>query len=354
MGNDPRPAAADENLSTRLSSLGFKLAFVFVALAFSYYFTVLRFQLSKPSIASRYSLLALLTYTADLPFQYRVLPIWIMRLIAGYLPDFSLPAGVWISHAAALKFARAAIMVEFVSVLATLFAFRYYMKLLLGGARSAALATLSLLVALPFVYLLPRYHALWFPSDLPALLFFLLGIICLYKRAWGYFYLIFLVGTFNRETTILLTFVYLVTAIGKDRKARIAWHCAAQVVLWLSVKYLLYRLFGSNPTEGGKFFEQHFIYNLHLISEPQHWGLFLSLGGFAWIPAVLGYRQIESDFVRRALLVTIPFLIAALIVGIILEMRIYGELLAVLLPAAVLAIKGMIIRDNRTRTASDA
>lgn len=59
----------------------------------------------------------------------------------------------------------------------------------------------------------------------------------------------------------------------------------------------------------------------------------------SWLLAVIGYRQIEDALVRRSLLVAIPWFIVMLFVGVIIELRIFGELLPIFLSAALLVLQ---------------
>jgi len=167
------------------------------------------------------------------------------------------------------------------------------------------------------------------------------------------YYMVFAAGCFNRETILFLALVYLATAWRNSETGNALVHFGAQVLIWAFAKLVLLKLYGSNPSEGGAFFESHFVHNLSVLSDPRNYGLILSCAGFAWIPAIAGYRLIRSEFVRRAFLVTIPFIISAVLVGSVLEMRIYQELLPLVLPAAILGMEGLLAHGTPTESGAN-
>jgi hypothetical protein len=315
-------------------------AFILLACQFAYYFTILRFQLDAEY--GRCTLAQLTTYRADLPFQYRVLTIWIINLLSGFIPPFHVAEQLWITQNVPAGIARAAIALEFASVLGVLLAFRYYLLRFFRDTLAGSLMSMSLFLALPWVYLLPRYAPYWAPYDIPALLITILGLICLSRKWRAAYYCVFLVGTFNRETTLVLTLAYALEAFGRERTRTIAMHSLSQFAVWAGVKYLLFTMYGSNPTEGGSLFEEHLAANLTLLRNPKSYPLFLSAVAIWWLPALAGYRLIRERFVKRAFLAALPFLGAAMLVGSILEVRIFGEMLAFVLPAGILALRGLM------------
>ena len=56
----------------------------------------------------------------------------------------------------------------------------------------------------------PMFRYTSFLYDFPLLFLFTLGLIFLFKKDWKYFILFFLIGCFNKETTILLTLIFYI------------------------------------------------------------------------------------------------------------------------------------------------
>jgi hypothetical protein len=86
----------------------------------------------------------------------------------------------------------------------------------------------TILLALPFNLL----YTYWYPNDIPAVLFFTLGLIAFYRRSWPWYYLLFVVATLNRETTLFLTFLFVVTNLDRLSLKQLAGHTAVQLFIW--------------------------------------------------------------------------------------------------------------------------
>ena len=208
----------------------------------------------------------------------------------------------------------------------------------------SAVLAFTLFLVLPFNYVLPRTAPFWYPSDMPAILFFTLGLVFLYKQNWPMYYTVFLIAAFNRETICFLTFVYLFTSIGRRKPTVMLLHCGAQLLLWLVIKYILYRLYSSNPGVG--FFETQLSANIGFLLTLKRYPFFLSSMGFILIPIMLYFRLIDDYFVRRSLFVGIPFFLAMMYVGDIWELRIYGELLPIMLLASLIILKELTLKKS--------
>ncbi|MDD5550607.1 MAG: hypothetical protein PHS34_04980 [Candidatus Omnitrophica bacterium] len=178
---------------------------------------------------------------------------------------------------------------------------------------------------------------------MPSILFFTLGLILLYKKDWSKYYILFIVATFNKETACFLTFIYLFTAIGKTKPGKIAFHCFLQLVIWLAIKYFLYRLYAANPGPG--LFEinnidinvSHLTRNVAWLLNLRNYPIvFFKSMGFIWVPTLLGYSLIKDEFIKRSLWVVFPFLGGMMFVANIYELRIYGEIIPLVLTAFLL------------------
>ena len=102
-----------------------------------------------------------------------------------------------------------------VNIFLLILAFRYYITLFIKDRALNSLFSFLILFILPFHFFFPRpyYPNYWY--DTPSILFFTLGLIAMYKRKWMIYYFIFIIATFNRETTCFLTVIYLFTSFGK-------------------------------------------------------------------------------------------------------------------------------------------
>lgn len=307
--------------------------FLFLAAAFiiAVYFTNLRFIFSKE--AERATLYSLIEGNADIPFQYRALVPWIV----GFLYRLNLP------------FLDSPIrlfqIVEFLSVFFLIIAFRSYISLFIKNDIIASLFSFSMVFILPFNYIFYSRNcgALYYPSDIPSILFFTIGLILIYRKNLLIYYPLFIIATFNRETTIFLTLIYLFTSIERNKIIPVLSHCFFQAVIWLLIKKYLAVLYADN--QGPGLFLDTFFMNLSIIANPAKVGLIASSFGFIWIAVIFYLKLITDKFIKRSLLVVVPFLFGMFIVGAITELRIYGELTPVILSAFLLIIKNLLHFD---------
>jgi hypothetical protein len=297
--------------------LGF--VYVVIIVLLSCYFTMLRFDFRlNPKMHD--ILFSILSYSGETPHQYRILFPWLANLL--------------VTNGPAPLRVLALIDACFLCLLG--FAFRYYLSLFSEGRVWPTLLSLALFYVLPFSFLLPRTMP-FFPSDVPSILFFTLGLAFLYRERMAPYYLLFAVASLNRETTCFLTVVYVLTALGKVRPKTILLHTAAQLAVWVAVKYVLYLLFASNPGDG--LFAFRFGANLEALASARGWLTFLSFMGFTWIPVLAWCRRIPDRFVRRSLLVVPPYVLGMFCVGYVLELRIYADLIPIVLTAFLLLVR---------------
>ncbi|MBF0557617.1 MAG: hypothetical protein HQL08_02435 [Nitrospirae bacterium] len=301
----------------------FSLLLIAVSLL-SLYFTDMHFMLCKE--ARRASLSLLLENSADVPTQYRVLVPWVVNFLMKLrLPLLSSPLRLF-------KF------IEFASTFFLFFAFRSYISNFIKKGLLSTLLSFTLFIILPYQYIFYSWslNAIYYPYDVPSVLFFTLGLILIYKKNWYVYYPVFIIATFNRETTIFLTFIYLVTAIDKKKILPVVSHCFFQLLIWAVIKKFLALLYAGNPGPG--YFVNFFFVNGVLIAHPVNFVRVASSFCFVWIGVIYYFKLVNDEFVRRTLIVLFPFLIGMFIVGNVMELRIYGELIPVILSALLLII----------------
>lgn len=305
--------------------------FIVVAALAAAYFTQLRFELTGENHRAR--LPALVEGTADTPFQYRVLVPWLVGRVLRV-------EAVRRAAGSPLDLFRAT---EFLATFLLLLAFRRYVGEFIANRVARDLLAIGIFGVLVIHFVLPREIPFWYPSDIPALLFFTLGLLWIRRGLWVAFYPLFVVATFNRETTLFLTLAWLLVGLGRERPALLAGHVAAQLAIWTGIKAWLHATYAANPGAGLlEITEQidgrpHVLVNLEFLARPEHWPSLLAAFGFAWIPCVIGFRAIRDRFARRTLLVALAYGTVALFVGNVYELRVYGELAPIVLVGAILA-----------------
>lgn len=294
----------------------------------SLYFTEMHFMFCEE--ARRASLASLLTGSADIPTQYRALVPWLVSLLVSLkLPFLESPL-------------RLFKVIEFLAVFSLFVAFRYYISLFIKNKSLSSLFSLVLFVILSYQYIFYSWSlsAIYYPYDIPSVLFFTLGLILLYKKNYLMYYPVFIIATFNRETTIFLTLIYLVTAFEKNKITPVLLHCLAQAVIWASVKMYLASFYADNPGPG--YFVNFMYVNLAMFVNPVNVVRIASSFGFAWIAVIFYFKLITDVFVKKSLIVIFPFFLGMFIVGNVIELRIYGELIPVILSAFLLIVNNLL------------
>jgi len=180
-------------------------------------------------------------------------------------------------------------------------------------------------------------NILFYPSDIPSILFFTLGLRFLVERRWAVYYPLFILATFNKETTCFLTVAMIALYWDHDRPARLALHVAAQAIVWIAIKLLLGHLFAANSGEGT--FEHHMRVNLSFLASfmlrptTWNWRRVLIFGG-AWALVPLEWSQLPQAM-RRLAWVAAPFAVGMFCVGVLSEVRVFGELDPIILAPAM-------------------
>jgi hypothetical protein len=301
-----------------------EVCFFGFAAAFACYYGASRMKLPEWEPA-RFD--AVLVGTAPTPFQYRLLLPLTYRAIkdsAAHLPLVKTTRGF-------------RLLVETLTAFCLMLSFRYYLSRCLS-CRAAREVTLSMALVLPFNYLTPRFIH-YYVYDTPSVLFMLLGLILLYERRWWLFYPLFALATLNRETACFLTLAYLLSADRREGYRRIAVHVLAQGTLWTAIKLCLMQSFAGNP---GGLYWYRLGGNLNALVHLQPLARVMSSLGYTWLFVIPWWRRIENRFVRRVTLVAPVHFLAMLWVGKIPEIRIFGEMIPIVLPAYLLVVRAIM------------
>lgn len=303
------------------------LCLLVLALAgLSVYFVQLRFWLTEDPVITSYQLLA--DGKAYLPCQYRFLVPWTAHAMSVIAP---------------LSLLDAYKLLEMTSVLFLFVTFRY----LLGHfyrLRDPWICAISIIYPLLFIYVLPPW-ARRQPYDIWSVAFTCAGLLLLAKKQYRAFYPLFALATLNNEKTCFLTVAQLLMLWGDTPKCRLCLHVLAQLIIWTALKYPLYLYYLGNPQHANTaLFMLPVFQNLKWLSSPLNCLFLCSAFGFAWIPVLFNYHRIDQMTVRRLLWLAIPFCAGMLLVGILREIRIFGELT----PVVWLAFVGIFCRRDES------
>lgn len=231
------------------------------------------------------------------------------------LSRVKIPSELFVEYALSVVFIYAALWGFVLS-------FRFfYKKLYESPLYLADVATLAALIGIP------AFFSYSFIYDIPTLFLFTLGAGMMVSRKWSLYLLVFFLGCWSKETTILLTLIFVLHFYKNDQCDQTLFKklLVAQLGIFLLVKIILEVVFYDNP---GSLVEFHFIHNILF-------GYQYSLMQFlAWIFLLLliAYKWNKKPvFLKNALWIGVPLLILTLFLGLLHEMRDYGELYPILI-----------------------
>jgi len=283
-----------------------------------------------------------------LPYQSRVLVGWIMRygvqlrgvqVIARHMPG---PPDL--KNPYELLF----LAISFVGILGAVYATQASINVLTGDKRFSRWACLIVLYMATFNLSLSYGLGFTLPYDVPSLFFFCLCICLILKQKPIAYYAVFALATFNRETTCFITFFFLIcewfasaNLTSSRRWWRLASHAVLQAFIWVAIKSYLTLLFRANPVETNNngVFVFNVAKNIRFLLNPGEWPQLLSIFGFTLPLLVLGYSWIRDRRIQRACLIMVPlWFVGMMMVGVIIEIRIFNELSALLSLAVTLIV----------------
>lgn len=209
-----------------------------------------------------------------------------------------------------------------------------------------------LLVIFAFTYVLHTVQNFRFIYDLPSLAFFSAAMYLIYfRKPVLWFAALFLVATVNRETTLLLLPLFMIDRAvvnGKLRWKSMFRRDTLAVVLPLSffwVMWVVYiRLhFQHNLSE----FYPRLNWNVKSLLAPLAWPQMLSACGYMLILVTVMRHRIH-DSRLRAWLWLLPFWILFMFsYGILIETRIFGELIPLVACGAALIFENLLLARMR-------
>lgn len=175
------------------------------------------------------------------------------------------------------------------------------------------------------------------PYDVPQLFFFSVAWLAVVRRSRPLFYMAFLVGSLNRETTILLIPIWAIFEWNRrPRLTPVLAETTALLSLWGIVREFTIH-FHPGPHQAVTF---HLAQNLHFLLNPLHWITMLSVFGFLGIPLVLFFQDVHSRPLRQVAWLALPWFALMCVVGDLLEIRIHSEWIPYVALCLALIVQG--------------
>jgi hypothetical protein len=276
---------------------------------------------------------------ARLPYQYRVLMAWILRggLRLPYLTAVSSHLPVPLRDPRILILFAASWISLFGSVILTWGSIARLTRDS-GYARWA-----SLIVVYMAYFHFPLAVGLNFllPYDLPSLFFFCGCLYCIIADRMFFFYPFFIVGAFNRETICMASFFLILwhwpEIRQRSRSFVLFGHVLAQAAIWLAIRLYLHHSFAYNlPDTANATPWYKLAGNLRYMLEPEQWPVLLSVFGFTLPLVLLWRRSMKHPAMEREVYLLAAWFAVMMLVGVIIEIRVFSELIAYMAPAVAL------------------
>ena len=280
-----------------------------------------------------------------LPFQERVLPVFLIRFFYRLL-SLTHTAG---HTAGAFTVDRAPLyLISLVSIfIAGFFVQKLYGLLSESGALTFLVYPIFLFTMM-WTYSIHTEANYSYPYDMLSVAFFSAGLYFIYARQFLPLVLVLLIGTLNRETTLFLIGIYVLdrasTDLGKTSGniglrfslAKVPWiRVILLAAIWLVIKVGLAHIFSHNSQAENYVRIRE---NMGRIN-PRMWPALLNICGYM-LPMVLLLRGDLRPLRFRNYLWILPFWFAIMFyTGVIVETRIYGELCPFVAVALVLIME---------------
>ncbi|NLG29122.1 MAG: hypothetical protein GX557_14520 [Chloroflexi bacterium] len=295
---------------------------------------------------------------AHRPFVYRALLPTIVREVRGAIPDplnydthgkvyarFPALYGGMLYLGWELEYLTeyaTAVVLMYAALLGFLFALMRLTRALYRAPEGVEFC-----VGIAAVWILPVFFVkgTHYIYDLPQLLIFTVLLLSLARHRWGLFYAVFLVGLYNKETTVLATLIFAVYLWDRMPRARMLGHLVAQGAMFAVTKLLLWWLFRSNP---GSVVENHLWINVYNgLLRPHDLNSVVTVAALAGLVAY-GYAR-KPALLRRALVIAAPMGLLYAVFGTYGEIRVFYELLPIVLLLSLPTLGRIVGVDICTR-----
>jgi hypothetical protein len=286
----------------------------------------------------------LLKHDFHRPFVTRPLIPWIAEIMVklGFSPEKSFQ------------------LLEIIGCFLMLVLFEKYIRNFLTNKSFSRIASFSILLFIPYYLIMPRLINLWYPYDIWATTINIALLLCLFRKKYIYYYVLFVIGTVNRETTCFMTIAMLLICFGEMPFKKLFLHLFGQLCLWLITRSVLEHIFSNT---GGGLYEDNFRSNLGYL-----WNI-LTAGGinqgsygkslFHAISLVAAFsylfsnfyiarywKLLESRFLKRAFLTFVPYYFIVLLIGNIFEYRLMAEMIPLALAPLIVILEKKLVSNS--------
>jgi hypothetical protein len=263
-------------------------------------FASAQFALSYANtMAPAFTLTEFSTGAIPYPYRRRILMKFVYRLGV----HFSNHLGFTSARATVTPEMTIGVVLAFCACILMILSARLFIQKLLGKDSLFAWFALLTIYIANYNHLLVHELRFSTPYDLPSAALFGLACYAAFTRNRWLYYPVFILATFNRESTLFLPLVFFIFGLREDSDLREAvrrlslWtyiELAIQLIAWQAIITFCERSTGgTEPTHS------IIVYNLHLLANPAHWPTYASVFGFLWLPYLLFFNRIASIRLQR-------------------------------------------------------
>ena len=288
-------------------------------------------------------LTALTHFEADTPFQYRILIPYLAQTVLFYWePVIRFLSGGVINCDRIPDLARIYFVITTCSIYGLILAVWAYLSLSLPR-RWASWSALIILYPVYWNYCRLSEH--YYAYDIPAMALFTLSLYLILTERWKLFYAVFLVAAANRDTSAFISVAFLVLTLRRDRLGWVCGQVALQAALWLAVKFGLQALFAHNGGQG--MFEIHWPETKGIVGDLLrgrfHQRPMRLLNSYGWLWALLPLTIWKAPgYMKKLLLLVPPFYAIMAVVAVFDEVRIYNEMVPLILGPVIVGAWGWV------------
>lgn len=234
--------------------------------------------------------------------------------------------------------------IAFLSVLASLFAYRRYLD---GFLKPSFSGPLALALIYPMCWNYFALNRVYWPFDLPVVLLAVLGLYFMRRRLWVAYYAVLVLGLLNHVSAALLVPVFWLAYRGRMDARTHTRHVLFQVATVLAIKYVTLKMAGWESGEAGTVFRMgtYLRVNAGVLADMltlrgnalKDWGkLLLSFGGL-WLALPFLRRRLPRFF-TAGLWAGVLYVFPVGCTAIIDEVRSYGVLIPIVLTPVIYAV----------------
>lgn len=209
-----------------------------------------------------------------------------------------------------------------------------------------------LLVVCCATYVMHTVQNFRFIYDLPSLAFFSTAMYLMYfRKPWLYFAGLFLLATVNRETTLLLLPLYMLNEAVEGGKLH--WPLLLRVrtlrivlplaLFWVAWQIFIRHHFAHNASE----FYPRINWNVKSLLVPQAWPQLLSACGYLLLFVVVMRKRLKDARLRAWIWLVPIWCFFMFVYGILIETRVFGELVPFVVCATTLIAEEMLVERMR-------